>query len=316
MEYRKLGRSDLVVSSFGMGGSVWGREIDAQQSFKVMDHAFERGINFWDTADAYGAGSSETVVGQWIKSRGLRGRIILATKVGGVTNPDMPDDRGMSGPRIVRKVEESLRRLQTDHIDLYQFHFIDTAIPMEEQLEAMDRLVRQGKIRYYGCSNWPAWQIVRGLWLAEHSGWAQLESVQPPYNLVQTEIETELLPMTQQMGIGVITYSPLGAGFLTGKYSRGGAIPAGTRFEVVPGHQGVYFHERNWRIMETLRAKAQELGMSMTRLAMAWVVTQPALTVVLVGAREIEQIDNAFESEAMGLSAELRAEMSAWGEPR
>jgi 1-deoxyxylulose-5-phosphate synthase len=295
MEYRKLGRTDLSVSSIGLGCVTFGREIDEEASFVVMDRALEVGITLFDTAEAYAKGGSETVVGRWLASRGVRDKIVLATKVSGVLTKE----------RVITSAEESLQRLQTDVIDLFQVHHFDTKTPLNETLEGLDALVKAGKVRYIGCSNYAAWQLCKALWQQDVHARARFESVQPNYNLVTRGIEEELLPLCADQQVGVISYSPLGAGFLTGKYRQGGPLPEGTRFDVIPGHQNIYFHDEKFRIMEGLRTLSQESGMSMIRLALAWVIGRPGITSVLVGARSIAHIEQAFEAEATKLSSEL-----------
>jgi aryl-alcohol dehydrogenase-like predicted oxidoreductase len=184
-------------------------------------------------------------------------------------------------------------------------------VPIEEMLGALHQLVERGYARYIGCSNFAAWQLAKALWKQEVNGWARLESVQPGYNLVDRHIERELIPLCTDQQVGIVSYSPLGAGFLTGKYQRGGEVPKGTRFEVIPGHQPLYFTETGWRVVEGLRAKSEESSISMTQLALAWTIGQPGVTCVLIGARGTEQVDQAFEAEAMGLSDEMRAALSA-----
>lgn len=300
MEYRQLGRTDLQVSSIGMGCVTFGREIDETTSFAVMDRALEHGITLFDTAEAYASGRSEEVVGAWLAARGTRDKIVLATKK---LPPSTPE-------AIVASVEASLRRLQTETIDLYQLHAWDAKTPLEATLETLGRLVEAGKIRYLGCSNFAAWQLCKALWRADVHGWPRLESVQPNYNLVVRDIEKELLPLCADQEIGVISYSPLGAGFLTGKYRQGDPEPEGARFNILPAHQRIYYHDAGFRIMEGLRAQAAATGRTMIDLALAWVIGQPGITSVLIGARHTGHIDQAFEAEQMGLSDELRAALS------
>lgn len=302
MEYRKLGRTDLTVSSIGLGAVTFGREIDAETSFAIMDHAVERGINLFDTAEAYAKGRSEETVGQWISKSGKRDKIVLATKV---TPP-------LGKARMIAAAETSLRRLQTDVIDLYQLHAFDKNTPLDETLDALSQLVTQGKVRYLGCSNFAAWQLCKALWRADVHGLPRLESIQPNYNLAIRDIEQEVLPLCADQEIGVITYSPLGAGFLTGKYTKSWTAPAGTRFDIIPDHWAIYENEISMQRMEKLRAKAQETGVSMIHLALAWVIGQPGVTSVLIGSRSVAQVDQAFEAEQMGLTPELRVEMSSW----
>lgn len=301
MEVRPLGKSDLWVSSIGMGCVTFGREIDEAASFQLMDRALERGITLFDTAEAYAEGRSEEVVGSWLASRRVRDQIVLATKV---TPP-------LSRQRMVQAVEDSLRRLQTDVIDLYQLHAFDVNTPLEESLDALDAMVKQGKVRHIGCSNFAAWQLCKALWKAEVKGWAPLVSVQPNYNVAIRAIESELLPLCADQQIGVITYSPLGAGFLTGKYNQSWVAPQGSRFDIRPSHWKVYENESAMRRMEGLRTLAQESGISMVQLALAWVIGQPGVTSVLIGGRTPGQVDQAFAAEEAGLSPEMRQAISA-----
>lgn len=302
MEYRQLGRTALQVSAIGLGAVTFSREIEAATAFTILDHALDRGINLIDTAEAYNKGGSEAVVGDWLKASGKRDKVILATKL-------LPP---VSAERVPQAAEASLRRLQTDVIDLYQVHAFDKNTPLDESLAALSKLVDEGKVRYLGCSNFAAWQLCKALWRADVLGLPRLESVQPNYNLAVRDIEAELLPLCADQEIGVISYSPLGAGFLTGKYSKSWSAPQGTRFDIIPDHWKVYENPTSMQRMENLRAKAQETDISMVQLAMAWVLGQPGITSTLIGCRTTTQVDQAFEAAAMGLSPELRAEFNSW----
>lgn len=302
MEYRQLGGTDLRVSAIGLGAVTFGREIDESAAFAVMDHAAGRGINLIDTAEAYAKGRSEEVVGAWLKARGGRDKIVLATKL-------VPP---LTRERVAAAAEASLRRLQTDVIDLYQLHAFDKNTPLDETLAALGQLVKEGKVRHLGCSNFAAWQLCKALWRADALGVPRLESAQPNYNLAIRAIEAELLPLCADQGLGVISYSPLGAGFLTGKYSRSGSAPAGARFDIVPGHWAVYENAVSMQRMEKLRAKSLATGVPMAQLALAWVLGQPGITSTLIGCRSTAQVDQAFEAAALGLPPEWRAEFNAW----
>ena len=295
LEYRQLGRTDLQVSSIGLGCVTFGREIDATTSFDVLDRAVDRGINLLDTAAVYGDGASEEVIGRWLRDRATRSRVLLATKVSGRLTPD----------RIERSVEASLRRLGTDRIELLQAHDWDGQTPIDDTLEALDRLVQRGLVRFCGCSNWEPDQLRQALALAARKGWSRLESVQPIYNLVDRRIEHGLLGLCGELGLGVITYSPLGAGFLTGKYRRGGPVPQGTRFDIKSAHQDIYFTDHGFRVMEGLRVLADGTGLPMARLALAWVLGRSGPTSVLIGARHPQHIDQAFEALETALSGNL-----------
>ncbi len=300
MEYRTLGKSDLTVSSIGLGCVTFGREIDSQTSFQVMDHSLERGITLFDTAEAYANGASETVLGNWMTERGVRDHIVLATKVNGT----------LTRERVISSAEASLQRLQTDRIDLFQLHTWDNDTPLEETLAALTNLVEQGKVRAIGCSNWSAWHLCKALLLIQQQGLAPLTSTQPPYNLVQREIEADLLPLCADQEIGTLTYSPLAAGFLTGKYRQGQEVPKGTRFDVIPGHQPIYFTDHGYAVLDQLELAAEQSRRSMVQLAMAWVLGQAGITSVLIGARNTAQVDQAFDAAEVAIDGLLPIESS------
>lgn len=303
MEYRQLGNSDLQVSSIGLGSVTFGREIDAETSFSVLDHAMDRDINLVDTAEVYSAGGSEEVLGQWLARSSNRQKVVLATKIA----PPLGRER------VLQFAEDSLRRLQTDVIDLYQLHAYDDGTPFEETLGALDTLVEQGKVRYVGCSNFTSWQLCKALWYADVNGWAPMVSVQPNYNVAIRDIEAEVLPLCADQDIGVISYSPLGAGFLTGKYFKTWTAPKGTRFDVMPDHWEIYENTVSMRRMEGLREVAAETGISMVQLALAWAIGQPGITSVLIGCRTLSHVDQAFQAEEMGLTQEIRDRINALG---
>ena len=303
MRYQRLGTTDLSVSSIGLGCVTFGREIDEATAYTIMDRALAAGITLFDTAEVYGGapGRSEEIVGRWLLARGVRPQIVLATKV----RPPLGRER------VIASAEASLRRLQVEAIDLFQMHAWDGQTPLDETLAALDHLTQQGKVRHVGFSNCAAWQLCKALWHQERAGWGRLASVQPPYNLVVREIERELLPLCADQQVGVLAYSPLGSGFLTGKYRPGGEIPKGTRMDVVPGTIPSYFHDAGFRIVAGLRSKAEQIGAPTPALALAWVIAEPRVTSVLIGARSAAQIDQALHADALGISAELRAELSA-----
>ncbi|MEX1230848.1 MAG: aldo/keto reductase [Planctomycetaceae bacterium] len=296
MQYRQLGQTDLKVSAIGMGCVTFGREIDRDTSFGVLDHALEQGITLYDTAEIYSKGTSEAVLGDWIDSRKSRDKIVLATKVYGK----------LTNERVTSSCDESLMRLKTDRIDLFQLHNWDAATPLDETVGALESLVKQGKVRYIGVSNWQTWQLAKSLIRAAKQAGIRFESIQPPYNLVQREIEADLLPLCLDQQVGVLSYSPLGAGFLTGKYTRGGEVPKGTRFDIIPGHQPIYFTEPGWRVVEGLQKASHETGRSMIDLSLAWVLGRLGITTMLVGARSPSHIDQALAAAKNPLSDELR----------
>jgi aryl-alcohol dehydrogenase-like predicted oxidoreductase len=294
MEYRTLGRSDLRVSAIGLGGATFGREIDEPTAFAVLDRALERGITLFDTAEAYSAGRSEEILGRWIASRRVREQIVLTTKV------TLPLGRA----RVLASAEASLRRLQADAIDLFLLHSWDPSTPLEETLGALETLVQSGRVRYVGCSNVTAGQLGAALAQQNARGWQRMAAVQPVYNLAMRGIEGELLPLCAEQQVGVITYSPLGAGFLTGKYRQGGPVPSGTRFEIVPGHQDIYFNDGAFAAMEQLRASSAAQGLPMAQVGLAWVLRQPGITATLIGARSSAQVDQAFDAAALAAKDE------------
>jgi 1-deoxyxylulose-5-phosphate synthase len=309
MEYTNLGRTGVKVSRLCLGCMTFGREIDEPASLPIIQCALDQGVNFFDTANVYGNGASETIVGHALK--GVRQSIVLATKVYGQMGPG-PNDRGLSRVHIMRAIEDSLRRLQTDYVDLYQVHRWDTDTPVDETLRALDDLIAQGKVRYIGCSNFAGWQLVKALWTSDKHAWARFDSVQPPYSLIRREIEHELLPACLDQTVGVIPYSPLAGGFLSGKYRRGGEIPAGTRFDVARFYQDVYMKDASWRVVDALTRYAEERGTPKEVLSIAWVASHPAVTAPIIGARTIAQLEQGLAAVALArrLSPEERAQLT------
>ena len=301
MEYRTLGRTSLRISSIGLGTATFGREIDRETAFAVADRAFDRGITLIDTAEAYSSGLSETIVGEWVASRQVRHEIIIATKVTGTLSRD----------RIITSAEASLRRLRMETLDLFQLHVWDAETPIDETLQALDVLVTTGKVRAIGCSNAAAWQVCKALWQQEAGGYARMSSVQPVYSLAKREIELELLPLCTDQQVSIITYSPLGAGFLTGKYTKGGAIPSGARFDVVPGHQDIYFNDNAYLAMEQIRTVSKSVGHPMAMLALAWVFSRAGVTSTLIGARSPMQVDQAFDAADLSQSPAMRTTLDS-----
>lgn len=286
MDYRQLGRSGLRVSVIGLGGNTFGRYADEAQTARIVHAALDLGINLIDTANIYGAGASEELLGKAL--RGRRDDALIATKVG-MKMGDRPNERGSSRKHIVESCHASLRRLGVDTIDLFQIHEFDPTTPLEETLSALDDLVRSGKVRYIGCSNYDAWRVVQALWISDRERFARFVSVQPEYNLLERDVERELVPACLEFGLGVIPYYPLAAGVLTGKYKPGEPPPAGTR-----GHDNPRFEPRLRR--ETLEAVqrldgwAREHGHSVGELALAWLVARPGVSSVIAGTTRPEQV--------------------------
>lgn len=306
MEYRNLGRTGLKVSELCMGSMQFGWTADEGTSFVVLDRAYEAGINFIDTANVYSrwvegnpGGVSETIIGKWMKSRALsRDRLVIATKVRSKMG-EGPNDEGLSRVHILRMVEDSLRRLQTDYIDLYQTHHVDVNTPIDETLSALDTLVRQGKVRYIGCSNYPAWRLMEALWTSDRLGLARFDSVQPHYSLAwRREFEQELAPVCKQYGVGVIPYSPLAGGFLTGKYQRD-HIDAGSVRNV-----SRYFNEQNWNLLDVLADIAAGLGgKTISQVALAWHLNQEIITSPIIGPHNLEQLEDNLGAVGLRLDA-------------
>ena len=304
MEYRRLGSSGLKVSEVGLGSNNFGWRLDEQSSIRVIEHALDVGINFIDTADVYGRGQSEEFIGKAVKSK--RAQVLLATKFGNPMGAG-PNERGGSRHYIMQAVEASLKRLQTDYIDLYQMHIWDSTTPIEETLRALDDLVRAGKVRYIGCSNYAAWQLCEALWTSDVNNLESFVTVQPQYNLLNRSIEQELVPCCQAYGVGVIPFSPLASGFLTGKYRRGEEAPAGTRLASNPMMQSRVLTDRNFDQLAKLEAFAVQRGHGMGELAIAWLLSHPWLSTVIAGATNAEQVSANVAAGEWKLTAEEAA---------
>jgi aryl-alcohol dehydrogenase-like predicted oxidoreductase len=288
MEIRNLGTSGLRVSAVGLGCNNFGVRLDHDASRAVIDAAIDAGITLFDTADVYGGrGGSETAMGEILGNR--RKHIVLATKFG-LAMDDEGIKKGGSRRYIMQAVEASLTRLKTDWIDLYQLHRPDPLTPVEETLRALEDLVRDGKVRYIGCSNLPAWQVVEAHWTAMTSGAFPFVSCQDEYSLVVRDIEKELIPAAQQYGMGLLPFFPLACGLLTGKYRQGEAMPEGARITKEQRHADRYLTERNWRIVEGLRTFAEERGHTLLELAFSWLARREPVSSVIAGATKPEQI--------------------------
>jgi aryl-alcohol dehydrogenase-like predicted oxidoreductase len=303
MESRRLGRSGLLVSALGLGTNNLGNRLDEAASRAVVDAALEAGVTFIDTADIYGRGASETVLGQVLGER--RRDVIIATKFGGAMS-DQEWQRGASRRWIIRAAEDSLRRLRTDWIDLYQVHFPDAATPIEETLRALDDLVAAGKVRYVGTSNFAAWQIVDTHWTAVTEHLARPISVQHRYNLLHREIAADVLPAARHLGLGLIPYAPLASGFLTGKYRRGEGPGAG-RLALSP-NAAQLLNDPNYDRLDALAAFARDRGREPLELAAAWLLSQPAVGPVIASASSPDQVRaNARAAEWRLTAVEMTA---------
>jgi aryl-alcohol dehydrogenase-like predicted oxidoreductase len=296
VQYRRVGRTGLKVSAICLGTMNFSWSADEPTSHSIMDAALDAGINFFDTADMYSywasdahkGGESETIIGSWLKRKDRR-QIVLATKVRGRLW-DGPNGEGLSRSHIFHAVEDSLRRLQTDYIDLYQVHYPDDETPLDETLSALDDLVRSGKVRYIGASNYPAWLLMKALWISDKYGYARFDSLQPHHSLVhRDEYERELRDLCVDQGIGVIPYSPLAAGFLTGKYSRDKRQADTTRADSGLIKR-LLADERAFDVLETAQGIAAAHGVPVAQVALAWQLAQPAMTAPIIGARSVAQL--------------------------
>lgn len=313
MQHTRLGRTGLHVSRLCLGTMTFGYQCDEPASVAILDRAAAGGITFIDTADVYPIGGSlqtvgrtEEIIGRWLKGR--RHNFVLATKCWGQVGPNRWD-RGNSRKHILDAVEGSLRRLQTDYIDLYQLHAPDPQTPIDETLRALEDVVRAGKVRYIGCSNFLAYQLARAIGRSEALGIARFDSLQPRYNLLFREIERELLPLCAEEGIGVIPYNPLAGGLLTGKHNREAGPEEGSRFTLgtaAERYQDRYWHEGMFETVEAIRPFAREAGMTMAQLAVAWVAANPTVTAPIIGASRPEQLEDTLKALEAPLPADLK----------
>ena len=296
MKYRNLGRTGIKVSELCLGCMMFGGKTNPEDSYEIIDRAIDTGINFIDTANVYSRGSSETVTGEALKRNGKRSGVVLATKVHGVMADDDPNASGNSRRHILEQCDASLQRLQTDYIDLYQIHRPQPDIPIDETLRALDDLIRAGKVRYIGTSTYSAWQSVEALWVAEKLGLNRFVTEQPPYNILDRRIERGLLPMAQTYGYGIIPWSPLAGGLLTGKYKRGAARPAGSRFEEPNPQAAGRFNDGVFDVTEALEPLAAGKNAPLSQLALAWVLHQPGVTSPIIGPRTMEQLEDNLKA--------------------
>jgi aryl-alcohol dehydrogenase-like predicted oxidoreductase len=306
VEYRRLGTSGLLVSALGLGTNNLGSRLDEAGSQAVVDAALDAGVTFIDTADVYGRGASESTLGAILGER--RKDVLLATKFGG-TMGERPWERGASRHWVFAAVEGSLRRLRTDWIDLYQVHFPDPTTPLEETLRALDDLVRAGKVRYVGTSNFAAWQIADAQWITRSEGFARPVSVQHHYNLVRREIEADVLPAARHYGLGLIPFFPLASGFLTGKYRRG-EPPTSGRLVGSPSAERI-LTAGNFDRLDALTSWAQARGHGSVDLAFAWLLSQPEVGPVIASASSAEQVRSNSASAEWRLTAAELAEVAA-----
>jgi len=328
MNQRRLGRTGLKVSEICLGTMTFANQSDEATAVRILDTAVARGVTFIDTADCYPippdpdtAGSTESIIGRWLAAApGRRDELVVATKCR-IRVGRGPNDQGLSRRHILSACEASLKRLQTDTIDLYQAHSPDPETPIDETLRAFDDLVRSGKVRYVGCSNYAAWQLALALGESEQHGWARYDCVQPRYNAIFRDIETELLPLCRDQGIGVIVYNPLAGGLLTGKHSGGAPPAAGTRFTLGAAgelYRDRYWHSAQFEAIESLKKHCEGKGLNLATTSVAWVLAQPGITSAIVGASRPEQLEASLAAAELTLDDDTKAAFESvwWTLPR
>jgi aryl-alcohol dehydrogenase-like predicted oxidoreductase len=305
VQFRKLGASGLQVSAIGLGCNPFGNEVDLDTARRIVDRAIELGVTYFDSADSYYAGRSEEYLGQALKGR--RHQVIVATKFGNRVGHG-PNESGASRHHIFASCEASLRRLQTDYIDVYQVHTPDRSTPIDETLDALNALRRQGKVRYIGCSNYFEWEVIEAIWTCRVRGWQSFVSCQDFYNLLYRDVEKRFVPMVEKYGLGLIPYLPLAGALLSGTYRRGVTPEAGSRGAIRPTFK-YWDSDRNWSVQESLVAFCEARGWSLPRLAIAWLLTHPYVPTVIAGADKPEHIAENVGALDITLSAADLAEL-------
>ncbi len=315
MEYRHVGATGLQVSELCLGAMMFGSQTDEQASTQILNTFTEAGGNFIDTADVYGEGRSEEVLGRWLKTQ-QRGDLVIATKVW-VPMGRMPNDRGLSRKHILDAVDASLRRLGTDYIDLYQLHVWDDGTPLTETLSTLDSLVRSGKVRYIGVSNVRGWQLQKAIDLCHQYGWEPPVSLQPLYTLLDRAAEWELLPVCRNEGLGVITWSPLRSGWLSGAFHRGMTAPPPNSKAAGPGTHSWerYANDHTWHVLDELAAVAKEAGQTQPQVAVRWLLQRPGVTAPIIGARTPSYLDDLLGAVGWSLTAEQMERLDVASRP-
>ncbi len=312
MDYRPLGRTGAMVSPLCLGCMMFGNKTTPEDSYAIIDRAIDAGINFLDTANVYTRGRSEEVTGEALKRNGKRDYVVLATKVNGRMADDDPNAQGLSRRHIIAQCDASLKRLQTDYIDLYQLHRPHPEIAIDETLRALDDLVRAGKVRYIGTSTFAAWQVVESLWTSEKLALNRFVCEQPPYNLLDRRIERDFIPMAQTYGIGIIPWSPLGGGLLTGKYRRGEPLPDDSRYsDVGRNDMRRRMTEAVYDVTEGIAPLAGAKGCTMSQFALAWCAAQPGVTSPIIGPRTMEQLEDNLAALNVQVTDDDRAAVDA-----
>lgn len=320
MEYRSLGRTGVQVSVLCLGCMNFGFPTSEDESMDMIDAALEAGVNFLDTANVYNRGRSEEIVGRALQRHGRRDRIVLATKVHGRMDDEDILAAGNNRRHIIAQCEASLRRLQTDYIDLYQIHRPDSNVPIDETLRALDDLIRAGKVRYVGTSTFPAWQVMESLWISKELGLNRFVTEQPPYHLLDRSIERELVPLARTHGLAILPWSPLARGFLSGKYRRGQEVPGDSR--VARDMQGPmaertkkHFSELAFQVLDEVEALANEKGCTPSQLALAWCMRQPGITSPIIGPRTMAHLEDNLGAVQVEITAADCARLDAVAEP-
>ncbi|MCY3779904.1 MAG: aldo/keto reductase [Chloroflexi bacterium] len=322
MQYRSLGRTGVMVSELCLGCMNFGGPTSEADSFDMIDHAIDKGINFFDTANVYQRGGSEIVVGKGLQRNGKRDRIVLATKVHGRMDDADILSAGNNRRHIIQQCEASLKRLQTDYIDLYQLHRPNHDIPIDETLRALDDLISAGKVRYIGTSSFPSWRVLESLWVSKELGLNRFVSEQPPYHLLDRSIEREMIPMAQSYGIGIIPWSPLARGFLTGRYKRGEGIPDDSRFGRDAGGDAAslrrrdqHFTDLGFNVLDLVQKIAAEKDCSASQVALAWVNSKPGITSPIIGPRTMAHLVDNIGATDVEITAEDHGRLDALAEP-
>jgi aryl-alcohol dehydrogenase-like predicted oxidoreductase len=322
MRYTNLGRTGLKISVIALGcgnfggigsiPSLFGKVGTREEAFAIMDRAWELGINYFDTANSYGGGLSESFIGEWLKQKGasVRDQLILSTKVRSPVG-DGPNDQGLSRRHILQQIDASLRRLGIDYLDLYITHAPDPSTPLEETLPALDDLIHQGKVRYIGAANMPAWLLTKALWISDRYHLQRFEWVQNSYSLLDQTDELEMFPLCQDQHLGHTPFSPLAGGWLTGKYRAGEPFPAGSRMDLRPDYRSLV-SEKAYPALENLHRYATERGVDMASLALAWVMSHPLVTAPVIGPRRAEHLDIVNNALEIKLDAEERAKIAGF----
>lgn len=312
-QYRPLGRTGVLVSPLCLGTMNFGGRTEPKDAYGIIDRALDAGINFIDTANIYGRGQSEEVVGEALKRDSRRPGVVLATKARLSMDDSDPNASGATRRHLVSACEASLQRLQTDYVDLYHMHRPHPQVPIDETLRALDDLIRSGKVRYIGTSNYGAWQIVEALWTSRELGLNRFVSEQPPYNLLDRRVEREILPMAQTFGTAVLAWSPLAGGLLTGKYKRGKARPQDSRYHVDRSESDIWrrWNDRNFDVIEGLTPIARKKGVPLAQFAIAWLMAQPGVTCPIVGPRTREQLEDYLGAVDVKITSKDRAMVDA-----